>query len=450
MSARISRRNVLRAASGAVLALPLLPSLGTRAARAQAEAAPKRLVTMYTPNGVIHDGWWPTAVSSESEFQLSSSHEPLRPYKDRLLLLGGLEMKVAADGPGGPHQRGIGGLFTNMQLGEGVFVDGCGRTAGWANGVSIDQRVAAVIGAGSPVASLQLGVRATENDVQGRISYAAPGMPLPPLATPIDVYKRVFQNFLPPATTPDEDVAKRLLAQRRSVLDAVAGEFAALDTRLSTQDRQTLDAHLTLVRDVERRLSLGIGDCAKPAEPPVLDPASEADMPKVAELELDLLSLAFACDLTRVASFEISTALNRIRYPWVDSLGEGHALSHSGASDADAKAQLLSRQNWHSSLIARLFDRLAVVAEGEGSVLDNTLLFWGNEVSMGTTHTHDNMPFLLAGGTWAFRTGRYVQYTDSTNNRHGDLLVSILNAMGVEDTTFGDARYCTGPLSGLV
>ena len=123
MSPRISRRNMLRAASGAVLALPLLPSLGTRAARAEAQAAPKRLITMYTPNGVIHDGWWPTAVTSETDFELSSSHEPLKSYKDRLLILGGLEMKVASDGPGGPHQRGIGGLFTNMELGEGAFVD---------------------------------------------------------------------------------------------------------------------------------------------------------------------------------------------------------------------------------------------------------------------------------------------------------------------------------------
>jgi hypothetical protein len=231
------------------------------------------------------------------------------------------------------------------------------------------------------------------------------------------------------------------------VLDAVASEFGALNTRLSAQDRATLDAHLTLVRDVERRLSLGMGDCSKPEEPPQLDQVSELDMPKIAELELDLLALAFACDLTRVASFQISTALNRIRYPWIESLGEGHALSHSGSSDTSAKAQLTLRQAWHSSLIARLFDRLATVPEGDGTALDNTLLFWGNEVSMGTTHTHDNMPFLLAGGGWAFRTGRFLTYT---GNSHADLLVSILNAMGVEQTTFGDANYCTGPLAGLV
>ncbi len=443
MSRSVSRRTLLKAASGAVLALPLLPSLR---ARAQEKEAPKRFVTMYTPNGVIHDGWWPTAVTSETEFELSSSHQPLSAYRERLLILGGLEMKVALTGAGGPHQRGIGGLFTNMPLGEGAFVDGCGRTAGWATGISIDQAVANQIGTESPVGSLQLGVRATENDVQGRISYAGPGMPLPPLNTPLEVYKRVFEGFSPPAPTPGQDAAKALLAQRKSVLDAVSSEFGALSKRLSAADRQTLDAHLTLVRDVERRLSLGIGDCAKPEVPATLDGTSELDMPKIAELELDLLALAFACDLTRVASFEISTALNRIRYPWANSLGEGHSLSHAGASDADAKAQLLARQAWHSSLIARLFDRLASMPEGEGTVLDSTLLFWGNEVSMGTTHTHDNMPFLVAGGGWALRTGRYIKYNGES---HADLLLALLNTMGVNVMTFGDPQHCTGPLSGL-
>lgn len=446
MSARLSRRNLLRAASGAAIALPLLPSLRGRA-EAQATTPPKRFVTMYTPNGVIHEDWWPTNVVSETDFTLSASHDPLKAHKERLLILGGIEMKVASgEGPGGPHQRGIGGLFTNMQLGEGAFVDGCGRTAGWATGISVDQRIANVIGTGSPVASLQLGVRATENDVQGRISYAGPGMPLPPLVTPLDVYKRVFDNFLPPSTTPDEDAARALLAQRKSVLDAVASEFGALNGRLGAQDRQTLDAHLTLVRDVERRLSLGIGDCQKPEQPAVLDPVSEVDMPKIAELQLDLLALAFACDLTRVASFEISTALNRIRYPWLQSMGEGHALSHAGSSDMSSKTQLVARQVWHAGLIARLFDRLALISEGEGSVLDSTLLFWGNEVSMGTTHSHDNMPFLVAGGSWAFRSGRYLKYNGDS---HGNLLVSLLNAMGVPDQTFGNAAYCTGPLPGL-
>jgi hypothetical protein len=446
MSRLLSRRTLLRAASGAALALPLLPSLSRRA-RGQERLAPKRFITMYTPNGVIHDGWWPLNVTSEASFDLSASHAPLLAYKDRLLILGGVDMKSAAMGPGGPHQRGIGALFTNMPLGAGTFVDGCGSMAGWATGISVDQRIANQIGMLSPIASLQLGVRATENDVQGRISYAGDGMPLPNMNDPLEVYRRVFDKFLPPASNPDEDKAKALMLQRKSVLDAVTSEFAALTPRLSAADKVTLDAHLTLVRDVERRLTLGVGDCTKPDAPPALDPVSETDMPKIAELELDLLALAFACDQTRVASFQISTALNRVRYPWLESLGEGHSLSHTGASDTSAKDQLIHRQAWHASLIARLFDKLAAVQEGEGTVLDNTLLLWGNEVSMGTTHTHENMPFLMAGGKWAFRTGRYVQYQKAS---HADLLVSILNAMGVEETTFGNAETCTGPLPGLV
>lgn len=443
---RFSRRTLLRAASGAALALPFLPSLSKRLSAAEVTPV-RRFITMYTPNGVIHDGWWPTNATSETAFDLSASHAPLAAYRDRLLILSGIDMKSAALGPGGPHQRGIGSLFTNMPLGAGTFVDGCGSMAGWATGISVDQRVANVIGAMSPIGSLQLGVRANENDVQGRISYAGDSMPLPPMNDPLEVYKRVFDKFLPPVSTPGEDAAKQLLLQRKSVLDAVTSEFGALTPRLSAEDKVTLDAHLALVRDVERRLTLGVGDCQRPQEPPVLDPVSETDMPQIAELELDLLAIAFACDQTRVASFQISTALNRIRYPWLESLGEGHALSHTGASDVAAKTQLVNRQAWHASLIARLFDKLSIIPQGDGSVLDHTLLMWGNEVSMGTTHTHDNMPFLLAGGGWAFRTGRFLKYDKAS---HADLLISILNAMGVEQTTFGTPETCTGPLPGLV
>jgi hypothetical protein len=417
-----------------------LPSLRLRA---QERVFPKRLVLFYTPNGVIQDAWWPRDVFSESEFTLGPIHEPLAGHKQRLLFLGGLEMPVAEVGPGGPHQRGIGALFTNTSLEEGEFVDGCGKTAGWATGISIDQRVANVVGTETPLASLQLGVRATENDVQGRIAYAGPGQPLPPLNSPLDVHRHVFTRFSPPMS-PDAAENQRLLAEQRSVLDAVNQQFAALSGRLSATDRQTLDAHLTLVRDIERRLSLSVASCPVPEAPPALDPDSEIDMARVAELQIDLLAAAFACDITRVATFQISTALNRIRYPWVESMDDGHPLSHAGDSDENAKEQLIRRARWHSSLVARLFDRLALIPEGDGSALDNTLFLWGNEISAGTTHSHVNMPFLMAGGAWAFETGRYRHYTDTS---HADLLVAVLNAMGVPDQKFGNAEFCSGPLS---
>jgi len=438
---RFSRRTWLRAATGAALALPFLPSLAPRSVRADERSFPKRLVLMYTPNGVIHEAWWPGNVISEREFSLGPIHEPLQNHKSRLLFLSGLDLASAEAGPGGPHQRGIGSLFTNTSLGTGEFMDGCGQTAGWANGISVDQRVASVIGSETPVSSLQLGVRATENDVQGRIAYAGPGQPLPPLNSPRDTYNRVFNRFFAPSSSD-------LLAEQRSVLDAVNQEFAALSGQLSAADRQTLEAHQTLVRDLERRLALNtptVGGCVLPEIPDALDEDSETDMARIGELQVDLLASAFACDVTRVATFQVSTALNHIRYPWVESLEEGHALSHAGESNTEATEQLIRRARWHASLVARLFDRLALMPEGEGSVLDNTLFVWGNEVSMGTTHSHVNMPFLMAGGSWAFETGRYLQYADGT--AHANLLLAVLHAMGVPDETFGIPDFCSGPLS---
>jgi len=439
----LSRRHFLRAAGGAAVALPLLSSLRAGAA---ASTAPKRLLLMYTPNGVISDAWWPKNVTSETVFDLNTIHAPLAPFRDRLTFLGGVDLTVTNSGPGGLHQRGIGGLFTGQQLQSGdLFVDGCGQLAGWADGISVDQRAAQTLAIGTPITSLELGVRATENDVQGRIAYAGPGAPLPPMNDPADVFQRLFGGF-----SQNTDQLAELRARRRSVLDTVQSQFKELSTRVSAEDRVKLDAHLSLVRDLEIRLaatSNGSSSCQSPSVPPALDPTSEDDMPTIAGLHLDMLATAFACDLTRVASFQISTSLNHIRYPWLNSLGEGHALSHEGPSDMDAHDQLVLRQTWHSQMLANFLDRLSKIPEGSGSVLDNTLVLWGNEVSEGNTHSHQNMPFLMVGGGWYFRTGRYVQYQSAS---HNNLLVSVLNALGDDAVTFGKADVCTGALPNLV
>lgn len=449
LRSRLNRRQLLVGAGGLTVALPLLRSIG---AEAQTLSPPKRLLLMYTPNGVIPDAWWPVAGGTETAFELGPIHQPLAPFKNRLVLFSGVDLDVARSGPGGLHQRGIGGLFTGQRLQEGTqFVDGCGQTAGWASGISVDQEVARHSGQGTLFASLELGVRALDNDVQGRISYAGAGRPLPPMNNPRDVYDRLFSMLGPAEGTMDE-----LLLRRRSVLDTVQAQFSSLSTRLSKEDRVVCEAHLELVRDVERRLTQGgtgegtgsTNSCQAPARPMILDPASEQDMPLIADLELDLLAMAFACDLTRVASFTISTALNRIRYPFLDSLGEGHNLSHSGPSDENAKNERIRRQTWHAGRLAYFLGRLAQFQEPDGTtVLDNTLVLWGNEVSLGYTHAHTNIPFLVAGGSWHFRTGRHLSFT---NVSHANLLVSVLNAMGVPASTFGLPEFCTGPLAGLV
>jgi hypothetical protein len=439
----LTRRHFLRAAGGAAVALPLLSSLRAGAA---VETFPKRLVLMYTPNGVIPDAWWPLNVSSETSWDLNTIHKPLTPFKDRLLFLNGVDLTVTNTGPGGLHQKGIGGLFTGQKLQDGdLFVDGCGQRAGWANGISVDQEVAKTLSVGTPINSLELGVRATENDVQGRIAYAGPGAPLPPTNDPSELFQRLFSGF-----GQNTDQLAELRARRQSVLDTVQAQFKTVSSRLSSADQQKLSAHLSLVRDLETRMSItgnGSQACVVPGVPAALDPTSEDDMPIIAGLHLDMLATAFACDLTRVASFQISTSLNHIRYPWLDSMGEGHALSHQGPSDANAFKELVTRQTWHSQMLANFLTRLSQIQEGSGTVLDNTLVVWGNEISQGNTHSHESIPFVLAGGGWYFRTGRAMQYTAAS---HNDLLVSILNAMGNPATTFGQADLCNGPLPGLV
>jgi hypothetical protein len=306
--------------------------------------------------------------------------------------------------------------------------------------------VAKVVGQGTLLSSLELGVHALDNDVQGRISYSGPAQPLPPMNDPLSVFTRLFSNLDVNAGSEVE----RLRARRQSVLDTVRDQFGALAPRLSSSDRSKLDAHLTLVRDVERRLTgetSTTSECAAPERPPVLDSTNESDIPTIADLEIDLLALAFACDLTRVASLQFSTALNRVRYPWINSAGEGHMLSHSGSSDTLAKAQLVARDTWHSGRLARLLKRLSEIPEGNGTALDNTLVLWGNEVAVGSTHAHTDLPFLMAGGGWYFRTGRTLTYQAAS---HNNLLVSVLNAMGVPSQTFGNPSVCTGELPGLV
>ncbi|HEX6272911.1 MAG TPA: DUF1552 domain-containing protein [Polyangiaceae bacterium] len=456
----LDRRRFIQAAGGMTLALPLLSSLRARGTPA---AFPKRLVTMYTPNGQITDAWHPKTVNSETDFVLNECHEPLAAHKERMVLFEGIDLSIAdqvmseGGGPGGPHQRGIGALYTGQHLQTGQFTDGCGSQAGWANGISLDQEVANRIGSESLFKSLELGIRATENDVQGRIAYSAAGAPLPPMLTPFDMYDRIFKD-LPNAPAdggaPPEDPQ---IAQRRSVLQSVNQQVASLQSKVSAEDRQKLGAHLELVRDIERRLNRMTIHCEKPPVPATLDPVSEVDMPAIADAEIDLLALAFACDLSRVASITVSTGKNLVRYPWLsytNSAGEtvrsemeGHPLSHMQQSDPNARAEFVARARWHAGIVARLFDKLAQIPEGAGTAADNTLLVWCSEVSQGDTHSHVNMPFLVMGGGWHFQTGRYIQCPTGTS--HGKLLVSILNAMGVEANTFGVPEFAPGPLTEL-
>lgn len=444
----LSRRRFVTGALGGAVLLPWLDSLGGARAYAQTPRPPTRLLLLFNPNGTIEESFWPAGSPSETEFELGPILQPLEAFKSKMLLLDGLDLSVAAKGPGGPHQKGMGGLFTGSTLQTGEMADGDGQRAGWADGISVDQEVVRRLDPPTLLPSLELGVRATQAEVRSRMIYTGPASAVPPLNDPSDVYQRLVSGFRDDDLGASDEAAKE---QRRLVLKAVHQQYDALKGKVSREDREKLERHSEFVNGMSRRLDFSIGNspsCVEPAQPPTVDFNNENQMPDVVDLQLDLLATSFICDITRVASLQFSSAINAIRFPWMNSMVEGHDLSHRGNSDDEAKRQLVDRARWYSEKVAYLLGRLDSVPEGDGTVLDNTLVLWGNELSVGSTHLHRRIPFVAFGSAGGqLNTGRYVQFPQYPHNR---LLVTLLAAMGVQADSFGDPDFgAGGPLPGL-
>lgn len=431
----LSRRTVLRGLGGVAIALPFLEVMQARAEG----APPKRLILLFSANGTVPGAWAPTG--GETDFTFSPILEPLAPHRKKLLVLGNVDLKVAFDSPGIAHQRGIGTLWTGRKLDDSHLFG----LAGWGIGPSIDQVVAQAIGGATRFGSLELGVQVSDDTVAARMCYAGPAQPLPPLVDPRAVFDRLFGSF-----DADPKVAAARRAHRKSVLDAVRAEFAAISKRVSVDDRRKLDAHATAIRDLEQRLDVVFEPgpaCAKPDEPPPLPLSDPASFPAITELHLDLLTMALTCDLTRVVSLQWSQAASPTVFSWLGLTDLHHELSHRSDSDAPAQAALIAIHRWYAEQVAALLTRLDSVQEGDGTLLDHSLVVWGNEMGHGNDHSYLSTPFVLAGSAGGiFKTGRYL---DRAHQSHNDLLVTCLNAFGVPVNTFGDPAYCSGPMSGL-
>ncbi len=438
----ITRRNFLGGAGGLAVGLPLLGSLMSRKAEAQMAATPiKRFITYFNPNGVIPAAWYPTPGADERSFTIGASHQPLAPFREKIIWTSGIDLKSAKAGPGERHQSGMGTLLTGRPLLAGNFVGGDGSLAGWGSGISVDQRMVEVIGAANTIPSLELGVRASGAEVRHRLSYRASATPLPPENNPRAAFDRLFGQS---GSAPEE--VRRLRRQRKSVLDGVLDQFGGLNNKLGTDDKKKVDAHFTMVRELEQRIVVDAPACTPPTHPGELAPDSETTMPAIIRHQMDILAVAMSCDITRVGTIQCSNAENHIAMPWIGSRGDGHGLSHAGPSSPNEAAELMKRDHWYATELAYLMGRMDSVREGDRSMLDNSLIFWGNELSVGSTHSHVNMPFLIAGGAGYFRMGRYLRYEGVS---HVNMLLSFLHAMGIEDQTFGDPEFCEGALSGL-
>jgi hypothetical protein len=231
------------------------------------------------------------------------------------------------------------------------------------------------------------------------------------------------------------------------VLDRVYRDLQRVHPRVAAADRGKIQAHMDAVRDIEHALD-STGECTAPDLEAGLNPNSMSDIPRLFQVQWELLARALACDMTRVASLQFSVSENdQIIYDWLGIDYEVHHLiTHSNTGPAKADLAVIYR--WYSEQVAYFLDLLDSIPEGDGTVLDNTLVVWGSEIGRGWDHSFQQVPFVLAGGaSGAWPTGRFLQLGGVEHNR---LLVSVARAMGVDIDTFGLTDVSTGGLPGLL
>lgn len=452
---KMRRRAFAGAVGFAAIAAPFLRLLGTGSdAGAQTEGPKKRLLVVFSPNGTWPDEWRPDG--GETDFRFRRILAPLEPHRDRVMVLGGVSMLSTDRGPGDGHQKGMGHVLTGVPLLPGDTMGGCDSCppVSWSSDLSVDQAIANHIGEGTRFRSIELGAKSANHaNVWTRMCYRAASEPLPPEASPWRAFERIFGD-----AGIDPDAARRRLALRQSVLDHNLAEYAQLRTKLAPADRARLESHLETVRDIERRITapgaLG-AECAIPAVGAPMDHEAIANYPEVVRLQSEIMVMAFACGLTNVGSIQWTNSVGNIPFSFAGIDANHHDLSHEGDSNGAAVESIIRINTWYAERFARIVDRLGSIPEGEGTMLDHTLVVWVNELGKGNSHTLRNIPFVMAGnvpnddGSPHFRMGRYLQF-DGSRTPHNDLLVSLCQAYGIDTNVFGDRDFCNGPLTGLV
>jgi hypothetical protein len=408
--------------------------------RASAQSLyPKRLLLFYTPHGTVYDAWKPEGTTSD--FTLGPILAPLERHKQKLNVLDGLRIEHSRV-PAPPHTEGMSLVWTGSHLGQGNTFMVQEFPIDWVEGPSVDQVIAQRIGGMTAFRSLELGVKPAGSSPTSRMIYAGARQPIQPESNPARAFDRLFGGAPGGGSMPDA-AAELRLARRRSVLDVVAGQLGELQSKVASEDRIKIEKHLDAVRELEQRSMYQPAMCEQPQR------ATADDIPRLLDLEIDLVAAAFACDRTRVASIQLKFGDNDNEpYSWL-GIGRGHHdISHDGDGNAQARADLTEIYTWYADRFAHLLDQLAAVKEGDGTLLDNTLVVWGSEIGKGNTHAFERVPFVLAGGAGgSLATGRYLQFADVPHNR---LLVSLCHAMGVGDIDqFGTTDEGNGGLPGL-
>jgi hypothetical protein len=447
IDAPVSRRAVLRRLGVGSAVLPFLGNLPSLAL-AGATAPKRRLVVVFSPDGVVKKNFWPaipgpflTPGPVRVPAELPAILRPLDPFRDRLLTLKGIHNNVKGDGD--LHMRGIGCLLTGIELFPGNIQGGGDTPAGWASGLSIDQEIKRFLQSQPETAtrfgSLEFGVLVPNRaDTWTRMVYTGPNQPVSPIDDPYQMFHKLYGQ------AKDRE-------SLQSVLDELREDLAKVSGSLPAEDRRILEEHTALVREFEKELATH-HDTVSHAEPKLEEGVVEQNdhMPKISRMQIELVVSSLAADFTRVATLQYTNSVGQPHMKWL-GIDEGqHELSHEPDSNESAQDKLTRINAWYAGEIAHLARRLAETPEpgGDGSLLDHTTILWTNELGEGHSHSHADIPFVLIGGGLGFTTGRSLDFGGLPHNR---LLLTLAHAMGHTDLArFGNPDYCgDGPLTGL-
>jgi hypothetical protein len=432
----IHRRQFIKRVGLSAASLPFLmglPSLGLAA-----PARPRqRLIVMFSPNGTIPTSFWPDETGRE--FKLKEIFSPMEPFRDRMLFLKGLSNKVRGDGDG--HMRGMSCLLTGIELFPGNIQGGSDTPAGWARGISIDQEIKNFFQSKEDTrtrfGSLEFGVGVTDRaDPWTRMSYAGPNKPVAPISDPYQMYQKLYGQL-------------KDKQNLQSILSDVEGDLKKVSKLISAEDRRLIEEHQSLVRQMEKEIAEA-GRQKLRVSPPTLTEgiADQNDnLPRLSRMQIDMLVNSFVNDMARVATLQFTKSVGMARMKWLDINNGHHELSHEPDKNEEAIAKLVKINKWFCGELRYLCDRLASTPEpgGEGSMLDHTLIVWTNELGKGSSHTLDNIPFVLAGGGFGFQMGRSHDFKKTAHNR---LHLALAHAVGHRIETFGKTSLCEGgPLS---
>lgn len=438
MTIHSTRRQFIRSMGLGAAALPFVCNLSSFA-NSSTPARKQRLIVVFSPNGVIQPTFWPEEEGSE--FTLGESVSPFEPFKDQTLFLRGISNRIRGDGDG--HMRGIGCLLTGIELFPGNIQGGSDTPAGWAKGHSIDQEVRAHLQANEATrtrfGSLEFGVMVPDRaDTWTRMVYAGANKPISPIDDPYQMFAKLYGQM--------KDRESLV-----SILDDVQEDLRRLSKIISAQDRQLLEEHTTLVRQMESQLkeaeAIDMGHAVPELEPGVTQ--DNENMPRITKMQIDLLVNSMIADFTRVGTLQFTNSVGQARMKWLGIEEDHHGLSHEPDSNDDANNKLTKINKWYCEQIAYLAKRLRDTPEpgGNGNMLDNTLIVWTNELGKGNSHTHDDIPFVFLGGGADFKMGRSLKFKRVPHNR---LLMSIAHGFGHHIDTFGNPDFCgDGPLTGL-